>query len=62
MARSMGVVSTSALELGVDIGALDVVVLNGFPGSIAVATWQRRGAPGDGSGRAWVCWWRRARR
>lgn len=40
-----GIVSTSALELGVDIGALDVVVLNGFPGSIA-ATWQRFGRAG----------------
>ncbi len=40
-----GVVSTSALELGVDIGALDVVVLNGYPGSIA-ATWQRIGRAG----------------
>jgi DEAD/DEAH box helicase domain-containing protein len=27
-----GIVSTSALELGVDIGSLDVVVLNGYPG------------------------------
>jgi DEAD/DEAH box helicase domain-containing protein len=36
------VVSTSALELGVDIGALDVAVLNGYPGTIA-ATWQRLG-------------------
>ncbi|MEN6540041.1 MAG: DEAD/DEAH box helicase, partial [Mizugakiibacter sp.] len=40
-----GVVSTSALELGVDIGSLDVVVLNGYPGSIA-ATWQRLGRAG----------------
>ena len=40
-----GIVSTSALELGVDIGALDVVVLNGYPGSIA-ATWQRFGRAG----------------
>jgi DEAD/DEAH box helicase domain-containing protein len=39
------VVSTSALELGVDIGSLDVVVLNGYPGSIA-ATWQRFGRAG----------------
>ncbi len=40
-----GVVSTSALELGVDIGSLDVVVLNGYPGSIA-GTWQRFGRAG----------------
>ena len=40
-----GVVSTSALELGVDIGSLDVVVLNGYPGSVA-GTWQRFGRAG----------------
>jgi DEAD/DEAH box helicase domain-containing protein len=39
------VVSTSALELGVDIGALDVAVLNGYPGTVA-ATWQRLGRAG----------------
>ena len=39
------VVSTSALELGVDIGALDVAVLNGYPGTIA-GTWQRLGRAG----------------
>jgi DEAD/DEAH box helicase domain-containing protein len=39
------VVSTSALELGVDIGALDVCVLNGYPGTIA-DTWQRFGRAG----------------
>ncbi len=43
--RIDGIVSTSALELGVDIGSLDVVVLNGYPGSIA-ATWQRIGRAG----------------
>ncbi len=43
--RVDGIVSTSALELGVDIGTLDVVVLNGYPGSIA-ATWQRFGRAG----------------
>jgi DEAD/DEAH box helicase domain-containing protein len=40
-----GIVSTSALELGVDIGSLDVVLLNGYPGSVA-ATWQRFGRAG----------------
>jgi DEAD/DEAH box helicase domain-containing protein len=39
------VVATSALELGVDIGALDVCVLNGYPGTIA-STWQRIGRAG----------------
>jgi DEAD/DEAH box helicase domain-containing protein len=38
-------VSTSALELGVDIGALDVAILNGYPGTVA-ATWQRLGRAG----------------
>jgi DEAD/DEAH box helicase domain-containing protein len=39
------IVSTSALELGVDIGALDVCLLNGYPGTIA-GTWQRLGRAG----------------
>lgn len=30
-----GVVATSALELGIDVGTLDAVVLNGFPGTLA---------------------------
>ncbi|PYQ11640.1 MAG: DEAD/DEAH box helicase, partial [Acidobacteria bacterium] len=40
-----GVISTSALELGVDIGGLDVCVLVGYPGSI-VSSWQRIGRVG----------------
>ncbi|MET0026404.1 MAG: DEAD/DEAH box helicase [Candidatus Thiodiazotropha sp.] len=39
------VVSTSALELGVDIGSLDLCVLNGYPGTVA-GTWQRLGRAG----------------
>jgi DEAD/DEAH box helicase domain-containing protein len=39
------VISTSALELGVDIGALDLCVLNGYPGTIA-GSWQRLGRAG----------------
>ncbi|WP_024328430.1 DEAD/DEAH box helicase [Thioalkalivibrio sp. ALR17-21] len=39
------VIATSALELGVDIGSLDVCLLTGYPGTIA-STWQRLGRAG----------------
>ena len=48
-ARIRGVVSTSALELGIDVGSLDAVVMAGYPGTIA-ATWQRAGRAGRRSG------------
>lgn len=47
--RVRGVVSTSALELGIDVGSLDSVVMAGYPGTIA-ATWQRAGRAGRRNG------------
>lgn len=45
--RIKAVISTSALEVGIDIGGLDVCILVGYPGTI-INTWQRGGRAGRG--------------
>jgi len=47
--RIRGVVTTNALELGIDIGSLDACVMSGYAGSIA-STWQRAGRAGRRNG------------
>ncbi|MCL0078685.1 DEAD/DEAH box helicase [Dehalococcoidia bacterium] len=49
--KLLGVVATTALELGVDIGRLDATILTGYPGSIA-GTWQQAGRSGRGRQRS----------
>jgi DEAD/DEAH box helicase domain-containing protein len=47
----MGVTSTNALELGIDVGSLDACLIVGYPGTIA-STWQQAGRAGRGADEA----------